>query len=169
VSRIPLEKISITPARPGEERIASDIATEAAEWLIGKGEPLWDADDVGPEAFRPRIETGELHLARVDGAAVGTMMLQFEDEVCWPDKPKGEALYVHRLAVRRSAAGRGVAQAMMTFAKRRTIEEGRRYLRLDAATERPKLRAVYESFGFIFHSDFQVGRFTIARYQIEVC
>jgi hypothetical protein len=38
-------------------------------------------------------------------------------------------------------------------------------LRLDCEASRPRLRAVYEGFGFRHHSDRQVGPYFVSRYE----
>jgi GNAT superfamily N-acetyltransferase len=43
---------------------------------------------------------------------VGTMLVATTDEDFWPEDAPGVALYVHKLAVARRAAGRGVSQAL---------------------------------------------------------
>ena len=44
--------------------MASEILTEAACWLIERGEPLWQPEDLRAELLRPLVETGSLHLVR---------------------------------------------------------------------------------------------------------
>lgn len=148
--------------------MASSIAREAAEWLMAKGEPLWEEEQFAQEVFVPHIAARELYFAKVNDAAVGIMILQWEDPLFWPDKPAGEARFIHRLGVRRKVAKQGVSHALLEFAKEETRRCGRRYLRLDTAADRPKLRAVYESNGFTFHSLQQVGRFLVARYELKL-
>ena len=96
------------------------------------------------------------------------MRYQLEDPLFWPDVPEGESAYVHRLAVRRRAAGGAVSRALLEWAVNRTRESGRRYLRLDTDASRSKLRAVYERFGFRHHSDRQVAPYYVARYEYDV-
>ena len=45
---------------------------------------------------------------------------------------------------------------------------GREYLRLDCEASRARLRAVYERFGFVHHSDRKVGPYCVARYEYRV-
>jgi hypothetical protein len=53
----------------------------------------------------------------------------------------------------------------MEWAATRAAALGKQYLRLDCDASRPKLRAMYERFGFEFHSFRQVGAYYVARYQ----
>ena len=90
------------------------------------------------------------------------------DELFWPEAARGEALYVHRLAVRRRHAGGLVSRAILDFARAEARTAGCRFVRLDTDAFRPRLRAVYESYGFVFRDERVVGPHTVARYQIAV-
>ena len=61
--------------------------------------------------------------------------------------------------------GRGVSQALLAWAVNRAREAGRDALRLDCDADRVKLRALYEAFGFTFHSHRQVGPYYVSRYE----
>jgi GNAT superfamily N-acetyltransferase len=145
-------------------QIACDILIEAADWLTSRGQPLWNRDNLIPANIKPLPEAGTLYLACLAGHPVGTYLLQFEDQRFWPDAAIGEALYLHKLAVRRSVAGAGLARRLLEHAVEQTRAEARPFLRLDC-TIRPKLCAFYESAGFVYHSDRDLGTFTVRRYQ----
>jgi hypothetical protein len=70
--------------------------------------------------------------------------------------------------VRRCFAGGSISTALMKWAIDRTGKLGKRYLRLDCAADRLRLRLVYERFGFRHHSNKQVGSYFVARYEYEV-
>ena len=106
-------------------------------------------------------------LAVVDGEPAGCIKFQLEDQLFWPDRPEGEAAFVHRLVVRRAFKGRGVARALLEWAMGHARGQGRGLLRLDCDANRAKLRALYESCGFRFHSYRQVGPYYVSRYEIE--
>lgn len=82
-----------------------------------------------------------------DSAPAATMLLQTADPVYWPEAAPGLALYLHKLAVRRSYAGQSWLARMIGFA----IDEATRTrvpaLRLDTLL-RPKLQALYERYEF---------------------
>jgi GNAT superfamily N-acetyltransferase len=86
----------------------------------------------------------------------------------WPDVLQAESAFIHRLAVKRDFAGGHVSSALLQWAVERTRSLGRRYLRLDCVASRPRLRAIYERFGFRHHSDKQVGPYFVSRYEYEV-
>ena len=158
----------IRVAAPAEATLVSAILSEAAAWLDGRGIRLWEPEQVSVAAVSADVERGFFFLAWLDGAAVGTMRLTTSDPAFWPEAAAGEALYLHRLAVRRSAAGGAVSSALLGWAAGHGAALGARYLRLDAEASRTALRGVYERFGFAYHDERVVGRATVARYQLAV-
>ena len=145
--------------------LVSSVLNEAAAWLAAKNQPIWQPDELAPATLAPDVEAGFYYLAFENGEALGVMRLTDNDPSFWPDAPHGEAIYVHRLAVRRAFAGGTVSHALLRFA----IDEAKRRrsgaVRLDCIAARPKLRALYEHFGFRYHSDRLVGPYHVARYE----
>ena len=74
--------------------------------------------------------------------------------------------HIHRIAICRRYAGKGLAAVLLQAAAARAQQEGCRYLRLDCESARLRLRAVYERGGFTFHSDHIIGPYHVARYQL---
>jgi GNAT superfamily N-acetyltransferase len=149
------------------ERVSS-ILREAAGWLERKGEPLWRDEELCSDRIVSEVADGSYFIAEDATGAVATVKFQLDDPLFWPDSPSGVAAFIHRLAVRRSAAGGTVSSAMLQWAVDRTRSLTRLYLRLDCDAARMRLRAVYEQFGFRHHSDRQVGPYFVARYEYAV-
>lgn len=126
---------------------------------------MWKTHELEPAVVAADVAAGLCFLAECGGEVAGTMRFQLEDKLFWPDRPLGEACYVHRLAVRRAFAGTGVSSALLAFAAARARFLGRPYLRLDCESHRGRLRSLYERFGFRYHSDRQVGPYHVARYE----
>jgi len=159
--------LEIRRAIAGEVNLVSEILTEAAQWLRGCGMTLWQPEQLTPEQTAPDVAAGNFFLAWSGPAAVGTMRLTPSDPRFWPDALPGEALYLHRLAVRRANAGGRVSSALLRWAVAHATAEGVAFLRLDCDRERPRLREVYERFGFSFHSERDMGTIVVARYQLR--
>jgi GNAT superfamily N-acetyltransferase len=146
----------------------SSILQEAANWLNERGVPLWRDDELRTDRISSEVADGLYFLAEGATGSIATVKFQLEDPLFWPDCPTGEAAFIHRLAVRRSVAGGVVSAAMIRWAIDRTRSLDRQYLRLDCEAARPRLRAIYERFGFRHHSDRQVGPYFVARYEYPV-
>jgi GNAT superfamily N-acetyltransferase len=117
-------------------------------------------------AVSPEVRDGHFFLAWTGPVAVGTMRLTTSDPAFWPEAAPGEALYLHRLAVRREASGGRVSADLLRWAATRAAALGARYLRLDCEISRHRLRGVYESLGFQYHSERTVRDVLVARYQL---
>ena len=153
---------------PPDTNTVAEILGEAARWLEEHGIALWRLDELLPRNVTKDINSGLFFLALVDGEPAGTIRYQLEDPVFWPDVVQDDSAFVHRLAVRKRFAGGEISSALIRWAITRTHSLGRRYLRLDCEASRPRLRAVYERFGFRFHSDKQVGPYFVARYEYDL-
>jgi GNAT superfamily N-acetyltransferase len=161
-------EVKIRQAMPEDIESVSDILKEAARWLEQEGMPLWRESELEAESINADVRAGLFFLAESGGEPVGTVRFQLEDSVVWPEARHPDAAYIHRLAVRRRYAGTGLSVALLNWAIARTSKLGRKYLRLDCDAARPRLRAVYESFGFRYHSDGQFGSYLVSRYEYDV-
>jgi len=130
----------------------SEILTEAAVWLRERA-----PHDVSAPRVAPDVQAGLYFLAWSGPAAVGTMRLTHSDPAFWPEAAPGEALHLHRLAVRRGAAGGLVSSGLLRWAVGHAAARGARSLRLDGEASRLRLRHVYAPFGFSFHSERTCG------------
>jgi GNAT superfamily N-acetyltransferase len=161
--------IEIRKAAPSEAVLVSDVLTEAALWLRARGAELWSSDSVSLSRVAPEVEEGLYFLAWSGAASVGAMRLTWTDPFYWPEAVPGEALYVHRLAVRRAFAGGRASSALLVWAAAHAQAHGARFLRLDCQAPRAALRRVYERFGFALHSERALGSSVVARYQLTCC
>lgn len=140
-----LDVVRADPARLDDVLAVLD---EAAAWLHGRGVRQW------PPRFRREwieqaVFDGATWLAVDDERVLGTLTLDRADPL-WADRP-GSAAYVHRLAVRRSAAGLGAR--LLQWAAIEALAEGRSYLRLDCVASNRRLRRYYEAAGFVHRGD----------------
>jgi GNAT superfamily N-acetyltransferase len=160
-------EIEVRQAESGDVEVVAAILTEAAQWLESRSMGMWRANELTAERISKDVTDGLFYLAHLD-QPVGTIKFQLSDVEFWPDLPDTDSAFVHRLAVRRTFAGEGVSTDLLTWAVKRTAALGRRFLRLDCEASRPRLRAVYERFGFRHHSDRHVGPYFVARYELDV-
>lgn len=129
------------------------VLDEAAGWLQQCGVRQW------PPRFELAwiegpIQRGETWLVSVGGTVSGTVTLDRSDRL-WDDVPSAAALYVHRMAVRRSAAGLGAV--ILGWAADAAFRLGFEALRLDCVASNARLRAYYEAAGFVHCGDARVA------------
>jgi GNAT superfamily N-acetyltransferase len=158
----------IRQAMPEDTGNVAEVLSEAARWLEQTGKLMWRDEELVPARIASDVQGGLFFIAESEDAVAGVVKFQLTDELFWPDAPKGESAFVHRLAVKRKFAGGAVSSALLNWAVERARSLGRDYLRLDCEASRPKLRAVYEKFGFVHHSDRQVGPYFVSRYEFRI-
>ena len=161
--------VRIRQASPKDAPAVTAILTDAARWVERlDGTTMWVEDELAGGRIASEVEAGLFHVAECDGEIAGALKFQLDDQLFWPDLATCDSAFIHRLAVRRKYAGRGVSTALLGWAVDRARSLGRQYLRLDCDAERARLRDVYERFGFRFHSFRQVGSYYVARYELEL-
>jgi GNAT superfamily N-acetyltransferase len=132
-------------AAPQDASEVAEVLQEAARWITTWRSQLWDPALVGEAFVTPIIAQGQMLTARTGRRIAGVMIMLPEDPHFWPDRPPGEAVYLHKLAVRRDHAGTGVPTALMEHAAGLASAQDRRLLRLDCD---PPLSRFYEELGF---------------------
>jgi ribosomal protein S18 acetylase RimI-like enzyme len=138
---------AIRRADSTDAAIAVSILREAALWSSHTGQPTWRAEAFTVAAYEAAADAGELVLGYKNSDPVACMLLQRRDDVYWSNDPVGEAWYVHKVAVRRTAAGEGWVGRLVHWAAQSARRQRAQYLRLDTLN-RPKLLALYRGLGF---------------------
>ena len=161
---------TVRAAALSDAPLVEDILQEASRWADAySGVVMWETGELAPEHIASEIRSGLFFLAENDGEAAGVIRFQLDDELFWPDlENPAESAFIHRLAIRRKFAGKGISTALLQWAVDRARTLGKRYLRLDCDDERVRLKALYEQFGFRLHSHRQVGPYYVARYEYEL-
>ncbi|HEY6686488.1 MAG TPA: GNAT family N-acetyltransferase [Propionibacteriaceae bacterium] len=145
-------RLTLRQARASDLGEVLDVLDEAASWLSGLGLTQW------PRRFEsawvlPPMEAGKTWLADIEGIPAATITLDWSDHI-WPDDQR--AGYVHRMAVRRSAAGLGME--LLEWAQQECLRHRRRLLRLDCVADNLRLLRYYETASFVHCGDARVGR-----------
>ncbi len=152
----------------GDDLAASAVLIAAALNLKARGEPLWPESSLTPERLVRHYPPACWRVAWRGDVAVACLCLLDADSLFWPDDPPGDALYLHKLAVHPDAQGQGLSALLLREAVRETADRGRPWLKLDTATARPKLRAIYEDFGFQNVGARTVKGFDVTLYRLPV-
>jgi GNAT superfamily N-acetyltransferase len=161
-------QIEVRPAGITDAASIAAILHEAHAWLQARDLAVWQDSELTAEAIERDIHAGHFHLAFCNGEPAGTIIYQIEDREFWPEASPGDAAYLHRMAVLRRHAGGAVSAALLRWAVARARAEGYRLLRLDCLADRPRLRAMYEHYGFRYHSDRVVPPYHVARYELSI-
>ncbi|MFB9994191.1 GNAT family N-acetyltransferase [Deinococcus oregonensis] len=152
----------------GDVQTASEILVASAAALAARGQPLWPPQSLTPERLKRHYPDAGWRVAWQEDQAVGTFVMLDKDDLFWPDDAPGTALYLHKLAVHPSAQGSGLARLLLSEAVEETRRVGAPFLRLDTASDRAKLRALYEDFGFETAGERQVGAYHVVLYSLTV-
>jgi RimJ/RimL family protein N-acetyltransferase len=144
------DEVGFRPAAVEDLGQVLDVLDEAAGWLDARGVAQW------PKQFEASwvegaISRGETWLVEAGGKSAGTVTLDWSDPLWIDDRTAG---YVHRLAVRRWAAGLGAE--ILRWAVDTARNQGRWAVRLDCVASNTGLRAYYEAAGFIHCGDVPV-------------
>jgi len=164
-----LAQLIIREASAADARLIAETLTEAAKWVERlDGTVMWVEGELEEVRVRAEVDAGMFVIAEIDGHIAGALRFQLEDRLFWPDLHGRDSAFVHRLAVRRAFARRGVSTALLEWTVGRARALGKQYLRLDCDAERSRLRAFYERFGFRLHSYRQVGSYYVSRYELQI-
>lgn len=129
----------------GAERI-EPLIEESVLYVAETAAP--DGEDASPALTGPRHPYGGHDLTGQEGPARELIAVVAVDdhadpEFWTPADDPASALYVHKLAVSRRAAGRGVGEALLDWAGRQALLAGRPWLRLDCAKNNTMLQNYY--------------------------
>ncbi len=134
-----------------------ETLAEASRWEVARGFPHPWPVPFPEDRVRPGLDRGEVYrVSDPAGRPAGTVTLQWEDLPFWGPRP-ADAGYVHRLAVRRAYAGRGLGSRILTWADGEVRARRREFVRLDCLTSAKRLHEFYRSNGFRPVGEVTVG------------
>ena len=159
--------MNVRRAQHGDADIVASLLDEATIWVGELGFTQWTFPFPRRE-LAAAIDRGEVYVVEAeDGDAVATVTILADDPRYWGDRPP-DAFYVHKLAVRRDQAGRGVGAAVVEWANAEAAEAGREFLRLDCLGDNPGIRDYYEGLGFEHRGDLVLDGRNMSLYERAV-
>ena len=165
----PHPNVEITVAPAFDWGSASEILIDVVQSFNDRGTLVWPEDQISVDGLKESYKLEELFIAHHKSKPLACMFLQESDPYYWPEITDDSSMFLHKLAVLRAFKGTGVAQQMMQWASEYAQRQGKSWLRLDCHGGRPKLRQVYESFGFTLVDRGAIGEFEdVARYELRV-
>ena len=142
------------------------VLEEAAEWLVRKGIVVpWRPGFFSRQIFADQIARGEVYVSKLGGQTVGTITLQWKDELFWPGA-SSDAGYVHKLACSPGLSRKRDRSANARWAgSTARLSFGKSFLRLNCLASNAKLRDYYEKAGFTHLNDVEVAEWMFSLYQ----
>ena len=159
------DEVIIEGAREGDLPRVLAVLEDAAAWLVSRGIDQWRPGAFHPGELLESIRRGELYIVRIHGVDAATIILQWSDPLFWPAENQDDAGYVHKLAVRREWAGRGIGSGLLDWAGERAAGRGRKFIRLDCMGTNPGLCRYYERLGFVLRDRKAIGTWEAALYE----
>jgi GNAT superfamily N-acetyltransferase len=141
------------------------LLDEAAVWLTARDIVQWRPGALPRRVIDAGVARGEVFVVRGEGGLDAALTLAESDLEIWgPDD--GSALYLHRLAVARACAGRGLGRRLLAWARSEVVTRGRARLRLDCVATNDFLRRYYATEGFAERGEVEVGSIRLARFEL---
>jgi ribosomal protein S18 acetylase RimI-like enzyme len=135
-----------------EQATPADLEEIRAAYAAGRARQVEQRSPVWPEFTDSAIldEIGSGYLLRVvDGSAlVGVFSVAYEDAAIWGDHERRAHIYLHRIARASTYPGRGLVDAVLTWARAHCEALGREGLRMDTWASNDALITFYGTRGF---------------------
>ena len=143
-------------AVPEETGEVMALLTEVAAWLHSRGSRQWEGILEGVDSHDTvnAIRRGDVFVFKQKAEIAGMVMLfrqpSLWDQQLWGEKasPQDQAVYLHRLAVRRSYAGQGLGQDILNWCSTGVQFPGKRTVRLDCVASVDTLNTFYANHGY---------------------
>jgi GNAT superfamily N-acetyltransferase len=138
--------VQIEPATP------DNLSAIRAAYAHGRNTQREQASSVWPD-FRDadilrEIDAGQLFRVVADESLAGVFSLAHDDPAIWGSLERGAHIYLHRIARAADWNGRGLMDAILTWAAEQCSALGREGIRIDTWASNAPLIAFYERRGF---------------------
>lgn len=128
----------------------------------------WNEDYPNEEVFKEDIKARELYLYKEENEILGFICInqkfepEFLKQISFNKNYDKKTFYLHRLAVKESAKGKGVAQKLLYFCEDFAKKQGFASLRADTHSKNIPMNSLFKKLNFKF-----CGAFNIPNYENE--
>lgn len=141
-------------ARPEEFEACYRIICEGRAFQQEQGFVQWTQAYPGEALIRQDLDEGSGYLFKLDGQPAGYMYLSFDgdptyDEIEGAWRSDGEYAVVHRIALSRRFAGRGLSSAAFDAVAELCRDRGAACIRIDTDAKNGRMQHVLEKNGFV--------------------
>lgn len=134
---------------PNQVDEAISVMREVAKWGRSRDFRVWlDEWLTKEELITPEAQPENFYIGKSGEKTVCAFILQQNDSEYWPNAKMNEAVYLHKLCVRREFAGKNITKNIVDEIKGLCKENGIRYIRLDTALDEKAVRKIYLNMGF---------------------
>jgi len=152
--------------------IILEILLDAAQWLRSQGLQQWGhfLDGYGRDDIANSLNNGTVYLLVKKDHVVGTVTIQLTpdewDHYIWGDVDLEQSIFIHRLALARSEAGRGLGKTILQWIETEIdLPVPKKFIKLDCVGDNPKLNQFYLRNGYRFMGNASEG---FCKYQKEI-
>lgn len=149
---------------------AISVMKEVAKWGREQGFRVWLDEWLTPEELlTDEAKPENFCIGEIDGKIACAFILQRSDSDYWKDSSDVQAVYLHKLCVRREYAHRNMTKIVIEAIKEECRKHGIKYIRLDTGLDEKVVRKIYLNAGFkiVDIIDFDNGR-SMALYELEI-
>ena len=126
-----------------------DILSDAVLWMRkNQIQNQWTEESIKWSSLSKDYRIDDFYIDFENGIHAGCMAVTDLDLKYWPQIPQKQSLYIHKLAIKRMFAGKGISRKLIDFAKNLALTNDINSLRLDCNQQRRKLTMLYENEGF---------------------
>jgi GNAT superfamily N-acetyltransferase len=127
-----------------------EILEEVGSWLWQRGIHQWEPGSNRRQRalLEGLIQSGFLVTARSGTALLGGAIVTRRPSDEWAQLPSPDATYLHKLAVARTASGRGLGREILQHCELLAQQEGATWMRLDCWDGSSALRSYYAGAGY---------------------
>lgn len=145
-------------ARVEDTEQVLSLLVETAQWFKERGSTQWYALLEGVDSHRTAeaVQRGDVFVCKVADEVVGMVMLLQQpsewDRDLWAlqEDAANDAIYLHRLAIRRKYANEHLGEAILTWCQQSIRFEGKKKIRLDCVADNAFLNAFYRRKGYTY-------------------
>ncbi len=128
------------------------IYQSTAAWLAEKGQAMWNPIYIADrESFVTKYLDPRCYGLYMDGDLAGGFIIKKREDFFWSEDPERSYWYIHKLVVDRLYSGMGLADAMLDWILRASIEAHIDSVRLECYSDRKYLTDLYLRCGFELH------------------
>ena len=141
-------------AKPEELDVCFDIICEGRAFQQEQGFVQWTHAYPGKDLIREDLKAGEGYLYKMDGQPAGYMYISFDGDPAYQDptcgwRTDGAYAVVHRIALSRRFAGRGLSGMVFEAIAEMCREKGVPCIRIDTDEKNGRMQHVLEKNGFV--------------------